>query len=234
MMKRLATVAVGLGALAFSAGPALAHVTVDPGEAAGGGFEVLTFKVPNESATANTVEVSVTFPEDHPFSFVSVQPKVGWTYVVEKTTLDPPIESHGEEITEAVSAITWSGGTIAPGEYDEFKVSVGPVPEDADALLFPAVQTYDDGDEVRWIEETPESGEEPEFPAPMIVVTAAEGGDHGEDGDDAEESAETADLGDLATTDDVDSVQTLAIIGVVLGGIGVVLGGIGFARRRSG
>ena len=53
---RRAGLAVGLTAFLALAAPiaASAHVHVDPGSAAAGGYSTLTFKVPNESATAST------------------------------------------------------------------------------------------------------------------------------------------------------------------------------------
>ena len=46
---------------------------------------------------------------------------------------------------ETVRTITWTAGPgvrIRPGEYQEFDVSAGPLPEDTDQLVLPAVQTY--------------------------------------------------------------------------------------------
>ena len=40
-------------------------------------------------------------------------------------------------------------------------------------MLLPATQTYSDGKVVKWDEPTPASGDEPENPAPALVVTAA-------------------------------------------------------------
>jgi hypothetical protein len=74
---------------------------------------------------------------------------------------------------------------IQPGEFDEFEVSVGPLPEDADQILFPSLQTYQSGEVVRWIDEPLESGEEPEHPAPLLTLVAAED-EHGGFGDEAE------------------------------------------------
>ena len=63
-----------------------------------------------------------------------------------------PLQTDNGQVTEAVSEITWTGGTIAPGQFDDFEVSVGPLPSDVDVLLFPAVQTYSDGTTVSWIQ----------------------------------------------------------------------------------
>ena len=69
-----------------------------------------------------------------------------------KVSLNPPIESHGRTITEAVGTVTWTadrGTRIGPGEFVDFPLSLGPLPE-VDRLVLPAVQTYDDGEVVAW------------------------------------------------------------------------------------
>jgi hypothetical protein len=145
---------------------------------------------------------------------------------VETTPLAEPAEAEGEEATEAVSRITWAGGRIGPGEFDEFDVSMGPLPDDTDELVFKALQTYDNGEVVRWIEEPGPGGEEPEFPAPVLRLTAAEGENGGEE-------ASAADV-DVGGEDDEDS-DTLAVVALVVGALGLVagVGGIVLARRAT-
>lgn len=173
MTRRFALAALLVGVLV--APSAQAHVSVNPREATKGGFAKLAFRVPNERDDAGTTKVSVLFPADHPLASVSVKPVPGWKATVEKAKLDPPVKSHdGDDITEAVSKITWDGGVINPGEFQEFEVSVGPLPEDADSLVFKAVQTYDKGEPVAWIEEAESGGEEPEHPAPVLTLVAGE------------------------------------------------------------
>lgn len=86
------------------------------------------------------------------------------------------MESEGATITKAIRTVTWTadrGTEIAPGQYQEFALSVGPLPAPGTVLL-PATQTYSDGQVVTWAEPTPASGDEPEHPAPALVVTAAD------------------------------------------------------------
>jgi uncharacterized protein YcnI len=239
-LRRFTRVLVVAGVALIAAAPlADAHVTVNPGEAPKGGFAALAFRVPNERDDAGTTTLEVNFPEDHPIANVSVRPKQGWTYQVERRTLDEPIDNHGTEITEVVSKITWTGGVIQPGEFDEFEVSVGPLPEDADQILFPSLQTYQGGEVVRWIEEPVEGEEEPEHPAPLLTLVDA--ADHGGGSDSADEPAsdgeQAADPGGVtvenaATQDDVDSANTLGIIGIVVGALGLLTGGYALLRRR--
>ena len=151
---------------------ASAHVRVTPDNPTAGGFSALTFRVPNESATAGTVKLSVALPKDTPFLYVSTKPVPGWTAAATKTKLAKPVESYGTTLTEAVSEVTWTadkGTSIGPGEYQEFSLSVGPLP-DPGTVLLPTTQTYSDGTVVAWDQPTPATGEEPEHPAPAIEV----------------------------------------------------------------
>ena len=161
---------VTVGVLVAAAVPAFAHVSIEPEAAPKGGFSVFSFSVPNEQDGASTTKVEVTFPTDHPIGFVSVLPIPGWTWTAETTKLTTPIKSEGEEITEAVSKLTWAGGEIKPGEFQLFTVSAGPLPTNAKQIEFKVVQTYSNGDVVRWIESTPKGGPEPEFPAPVLKL----------------------------------------------------------------
>jgi uncharacterized protein YcnI len=176
-VRRLALGAVlGLGLLALVAGPAAAHVTVDPEGARKGSLSKFNFQVPNEKDNASTVGLEVTFPADHPIASVSVQQKAGWSFAIEKRTLPKPIKSpFGGEVTEVVSKITWTGGEIQPGAFDLFTVRAGPLPKNVNQLEFQAAQTYSDGEVVNWNEPTVKGGDEPEHPAPVLKLTKAKG-----------------------------------------------------------
>ncbi|MGH9275174.1 MAG: YcnI family protein [Acidimicrobiales bacterium] len=218
-----AVVGIALVALAAAAAPASAHVTIpDPGEK--GGFSIVTFSVPNERPDSGTTTFEVKLPEDHPLPFVSVQPKPGWTADTTMRTLDEPVDAFGEEVTEVVDTVTWTGGTIAPGQFDTFSLSVGVLPDDVDSLAFPAIQTYSSGEEVAWIEATPEGGEEPEHPAPVLELLDPAESSH----NDGEEATATT-----VAEDDTDGVAVaalvVAIVAALLGGAALVTG-----RRRTG
>lgn len=236
LARRLTLIAVVILAVVTTAMPAFAHVSVNPREVPKGGFAKLGFRMPNERPDSGSVKLEVIFPPEHPFSSLSVRPQPGWTFTIEKTPLAKPIEREGREpVTEAVSKITWTGGPINPGEFDEFEVSAGPMPEDVDELVFKAVQTYASGEVVRWIEEATPGGEELEHPTPVLKLTASAGGHGGSSGPDGEDKAAqaAAATGDLASDKDVDGAQRLAVIALVLGALGVLVGLAGFARQRS-
>ena len=56
------------------------------------------------------------------------------------------------------------------GRVPAVTVSAGPLPTKVKTVEFKAVQTYSDGEVVRWIESTPKGGPEPEHPAPTLTL----------------------------------------------------------------
>ncbi|MFD8543487.1 YcnI family protein [Streptomyces sp. NPDC059649] len=226
---------IAAGSVLLLAGPAFAHVSVQPGEAPKGGFATVNFKVPNERDNASTVKLEVTLPTDHPLASVMPQPVPGWKVSVTKTKLAKPIEMEGERITEAPSKVTWTadGKGVEPGQFQQFPLSVGQLPKDADQLVFKALQTYDNKQVVRWIEPTKEGGPEPENPAPVLKLTAAEGDAHGAAADAAssdkggeEKTAAAADTSD-------NTARLLGAVGIVVGIIGVGFGVFAGRRRNA-
>ncbi len=83
-------------------------------------------------------------------------PMPGWTRNVEK-------DGAGRTI-----AATWSGGSVAADEYQDF-VFMGRTPREPGTLVFPAYQTYQDGETVAW-NEAPDQ----EHPAATVEVVAAD------------------------------------------------------------
>jgi periplasmic copper chaperone A len=167
----------GLAAAATAGvGAASAHVTVNPRDATQGGYAKLAFRVPNEKDDASTVKLEVTLPADAPIASVSVKPVPGWTAVVEKAQLATPLKVHDTALTEAPAKITWTATgadtAVKPGQFQEFEISAGPLPA-VDRIVFKALQTYSDGDIVRWIEEPGADGTEPAHPAPVLKLTDA-------------------------------------------------------------
>ncbi|MCI4064605.1 YcnI family protein [Micromonospora sp. R77] len=215
----LTTVATAVFGLA---GPASAHVTVNPKEATQGGYGRFAFRVPNESDQASTVKVEVVLPENAPVGSVSTMPVPGWTVAVEKRKVDPPVEVHGSQITEAVAKLTWTAaanGGVKPGEFQEFPVSMGPLPQ-VDRMVFKVLQTYSDKNVSRWIEEPTPGSPEPENPAPVLTLTAASPS--------AAPSAAAAATGD----DSAGGGTAWGIAGLVAGLAGLVLGGLALLRTR--
>jgi uncharacterized protein YcnI len=225
-MKRVALVlGAALAFLLAVAAPAAAHVTVSPQEAEKGGFARLAFRVPNESDTASTVKLEVVLPENAPIGSVAIMPVAGWTATVERRKVDPPIDVEGTQVSEVVSKITWTapaGGGVKPGEFAEFPVSMGPLP-DTDKLVFKALQTYSDNNVSRWIEEPQPGAEEPENVAPVLTLVAATS---------SVPSSPPAAAGGEAGDDGDGLAIGLAVVALVAGLGGLALGGLAFARSR--
>jgi uncharacterized protein YcnI len=221
--------AAALGALGLAA-PAAAHVTVNPTEAVQGGYARLAFRVPNESATAQTTKVEVVLPADQPISSVSVMPVPGWTVDVQRRKLDKPVPTgHGGELTEVVSQLTWVATgpdtAVRQGQFVEFPVSVGPLPN-VDQLVFKALQTYSDGRIVRWIEEPAPGAAEPEYPAPVLKLKPKAAPSAGADRQVAAGTTPVAGSGRDGTA------TGIAVAGLVAGLAGLVTGALALHRSR--
>jgi periplasmic copper chaperone A len=238
-LAKAAALSVGAVVVALGvAGPAFAHVTVNPNSATQGGYGRVAFRVPNESDTASTVKLEVNLPEDAPVASVSTMPVPGWTVAVQRRTLATPLTVHGSQVTDVVAKLTFTaaaGGGVKPGEFQEFPVSMGPLPE-KDQMVFKVLQTYSDGEISRWIDEPVEGGEEPERPAPMLTLVdpPEEGEDAAAPADDgAAEGEQAASVTNAASQDDVDSANTLATIGLIVGALGLLAAIFAIVRSRK-
>jgi periplasmic copper chaperone A len=229
--SRAAGVAAGVvaaslttGVLSVATAPsATAHVTIDPGTAEPGGFGRFAFRVPNERPVP-TRRVEVNFPAAQPLPFVSVRPTNGWTFKVDKVALTAPLDVEGQKVSEAVTRITWTG-SINPGEFQEFDVSIGPLPKSG-ALVFKALQTYADGQVVRWIEAPQDGGPPPERPAPVLKLTAAANAPAQADRGSAEDGAADGAPGRRDGT-----ARVLGAAGLAAGLAALVLAGLTWRRR---
>lgn len=233
--RRAAVVgAVALAGLAI-AGTASAHVTVSPTSLPQGATAELTFKVPNEESKANTVELQLQIPTDHPIAQVLAKPVPGWTITEHTVTLAKPLTTDDGTFTTAVDEIDWTGGSIPPGEYQDFQISVDPLPSDTTQLVFKAVQTYSDGDVVRWIDLSSSANPDPEHPAPVLTLTPVSAGAGSSDAAPAATAGSGGSAADAASASSTtsSSSNTLGIAGLVLGAIGTVCGAAAlvFARR---
>ena len=94
--------------------------------------------------------MTVRFPQS--IISASFQPVPGWERSIEMEPLDEPIEDEGEQITEHIASVTWTGGRIRPGEFEEFGVSFRVPETPGEDLVVPALQTYSNGEVVRWVE----------------------------------------------------------------------------------
>jgi uncharacterized protein YcnI len=239
MRTRLARGAAVAAAAALALpAAASAHVTLQPQSAPAGSYAVFDVRVPNERDDSATTKVEVKLPPG--FVSASWQPVPGWRATVEMERLARPLETENGPLSEQVSTVTWSGGTIPPGAFQDFPISVKLPDRAGETLTFKAVQTYANGEVVRWIG-APDADE----PAPQVTLTAAAGEGDGagaghDDGDAAGGDTTTAATGSAASpgsdsgSDDDGSSDGLAIAGLVVGAAGLLAGGAALltARRR--
>jgi periplasmic copper chaperone A len=231
MRKQLITVLGGAGALVLAlAGPAAAHIEPTIEEAPAGGEVTFALIVPHgcDDPEADTTRLEVQMPE----GITEVVPEAvpGWDATIQES--DPIV-------------VVWTGGPLPHDQFQEFGLSVAMPDTPGETVLFPTVQTCEGGQEVSWLEETPEGGEEPEHPAPAITLTEA-AADHSH-GDEGEEPADAADEGgDEKNSDEAsgeasgeahedEGTDALAVVALIVGALGLVLGAYAVtALRRAG
>jgi len=215
---------VAAGMVAFVvlalAGPAYAHVEIESDDAQAGKPSTMTLSVPNERDDAGTVKVDLRFPEGSTLTDVTAAPVPGWTATVDD------------------AGIVWTGGPLTGEDKVELKFTAT-LPADAETLEFKALQTYDDGQVVRWIEATPEGGPEPEHPAPVLDLAGGGGEDHhAEEGTETTIAATATTVAGTAanTNDNSDDSSSTGII-ILIVAIVVVAGAGGayviMRRRRT-
>ena len=232
---RLKSIAAGVAAASLLApAAASAHVTLQPNTIPAGGFARFDVRVPNEQDDAGTTKVVVKMPPG--FYSASYEAQPGWTTEVTMRKLDTPGELHGEEVTEEVDTITWTGdgerGIIEPGQFKDFGISVAvPQGKAGTKLKFPSNQTYEGGEVVRWI-----GAEDADKPAPIVTLEAA-AGEHGAATAETQNTAGPAAQTSGVSQDDVDDKASkgLATGALIVGALGLIVGIAGFAagRRRT-
>jgi uncharacterized protein YcnI len=223
----VAGLVVGLALVGLSV-PAWAHVTISPDSAQKGASDVeIAFRVPNEETTPTT-KLQVFFPATPPFLSVLPESVPGWTVAVVTTKLAKPIHTDDGDITEVVTEATWTadtGGGIPVGEYQRFQVIVGQMPSATGPVTLKALQTYANGDIVRWIEDA--SGENP---APVLQITSGSGATTA-----TTTPAASASTSGLAKKSQVDSAKSVGLVALIVGIVALLvgLGGFVMGRRKS-
>src|SRR4051794_1183066 len=217
-------------------GIAQAHVSVQPETANGGDFTAVAFRVPNESDNASTTKLQVVLPANHPIGSVQTRPMAGWNVTTQSRHLSKPIDFFGTKLDSVVSKITWTAtaGGLEPGHYDDFNVSLGPLPKSG-ALSFTAIQTYSSGEVVKWNEVSADPSVEPEHPAPTLRLTSPAADGTAADGAATDTPAKSTDQA-TATPATKESSGSGSAPGIVLGGaalvVSLVTAALSWRRRR--
>ena len=223
-LRRVGLVILGTAfAVGVLAGPVGAHVRVEADPSSPGATDAtLKIRAAGESDSAGTSKLEVVAdPAIAADQVTLVSGPSGWTL--------NPGPNEGFVLT---------GPAVAKGAAAEFSVTVKKLP-DAPQVVFKVLQTYSDGEVVRWIELAGPDGKEPGRPAAVVKLTPGEasssssehaGSDHGgHTGEDADTDGH-AHGSALARTGAADRALALAAgLFLALGGSGIALG----ARPRG-
>ena len=120
-------------AILVAAPRAHAHAVVYPKASAPGAYEKYVLRVPNEKGVATT-RIEIRFPAD--VRVVSFADVAGWRLEVQS------------DAAGRVTGAVWTG-TLAPQRFVELPF-VAVNPKSAVTIVWPAIQTYADGDRVEW------------------------------------------------------------------------------------
>jgi periplasmic copper chaperone A len=222
-------------------------VSPSPSEVPAGGFTAVGLTVGHGCDGSPVTRLEIQVPE----SLLNVTPAIvpGWDAEVTTEPLDEPVEgSHGEEVTERESLVTYTaqaGSELPDGFRQTFTLGFQAPDTPGEYLFFKTIQVCEEG-QIDWIEEYTGEGEEPENPSPAVLVTESEGGGHGGGSDEEpadDETTETTEAPDSGSgeesaaapdpalpEDDDDTSNGLAIVALVAGLAGLGLGGAAFAR----
>lgn len=169
-MSKLEAAALAAMILAVP-GAALAHVSLQAKEAPAASYYKAVLQVGHGCEGSPTTEIRVKVPDG--MQSAKPMPKAGWQVEAIEDKLAEPYESHGRTITEDVTEIRWTGGSLPDAHYDEFVFRAKLPDRPADTVLYvPVVQVCEQG-ESRWIE-IPAEGQDPhdlKEPAPSMRLT---------------------------------------------------------------
>ena len=220
MRTKVLIVLAGLITVTFGwAAVASAHVTVSPSSLPQGtGDAILTFRVPNESATASVTGLKIQFPLSHPIVVLSPEAGSGWQTKVVSEKLTKPITTDDGTFTSTVAEIDWSGGSIPVGQFGEFNVLAQGIPTGTDELVFKAIQDYSDGTIVSWIQIPNKAVPDPSHPAPILQLTKG--------GGNQSTTATTQPTVALAATSTGGDSRGLSILALIVALFAVVVAGL--------
>ncbi len=177
-MNRFSTAAMLVAAALAVPSLSHAHATLEVQEARAGTWYKARMGIAHGCAGSPTLTVRIQLPSD--VMGVKPQPKPGWTLQIQRTKLDQPIiGSHGEQITERVSEVRWTGGRLLDEHLDEFVMQFRLPNRPNETLYFPTIQECETGVH-RWIEipATGRARSDYKEPAPHLRLLPAPGSAH--------------------------------------------------------
>lgn len=152
---RLLTISAVAAAGVFAlAGPALAHVAVEADKTTAGASDVtLTFTGEAENPGGGIASERVVLP-------AGIAP-------AEVSLLKAPA---GWKLTANSDGFTVAGKALKTGTDAVWKIKIAKLPDGVTRLSFKTLETYGNGDVSRWIEIQEPGQDEPDNPAPLLVL----------------------------------------------------------------
>jgi len=155
--------------------PSFSHIVLEQKSAPAGSSYKAVFLVSHGCQGSATTGLSVQIPAG--FLGAKPYPKAGWAVSLQREKLAKPYDSHGRQVTEDVTVVSWkavsSDAALPDALFDEF-VLRGKTPEGAGPLWFKVLQTCESGSN-DW-SELPASGTSTrglKSPAALLEVTGA-------------------------------------------------------------
>ena len=159
---------------------------------------------------------------------MTVEPKPGWTFHLTNLHLAKPIVTDDGSIAQIVSEIDWkadnAAAAIGANEFGEFTIDADGLPDSENQVVFKALQTYSNGQIVRWIDPVAPGQDEPAHPTPILQLTNP----NASSGTGRESTTATA-----ATSTKDNTARTVGIVALIVGVIALLgVGGVFMTRRR--
>ncbi|MBV1694390.1 MAG: DUF1775 domain-containing protein [Hyphomicrobiales bacterium] len=156
------------------AAPAMAHVSLQTGEADADSTYKAVLRVPHGCHGEATHTVRVVIPDG--VIAVKPMPKAGWTLATRSEAYGRSYVLYGKSVDNGVREVIWSGGQLQDDQYDEF-VFQSRLTADLAAgtnVYFPTTQVCANGS-VAWTE-IPTAGAVGTLasPAPALLIRAAD------------------------------------------------------------
>lgn len=158
----------------FLASAASAHAVLERKEASPNAAYRGVVQIMHGCDGKPTTRVSVSIPEG--VTGAKPMPKPGWTIATTRSAYSKPYPSFHGTVSEGVTTITWSGGSLPDDQVDEFTffARVSDAFEPGATIHFPVEQDCSEGG-YRW-SEVPAQGQDPralKTPAPAVRIVAA-------------------------------------------------------------
>jgi uncharacterized protein YcnI len=171
-MKPINAAPFGAVLVCALASAAQAHVTLQTREAPAASTYKAVLQVGHGCKGSATTSVRVHIPEG--VIAVKPMPKPGWQLTTQQGQYAQAYQYFDETLTQGVTEIAWTSGTLPDAWYDEFVFRARlPDGKPGTTIYFPVVQECETGIH-RWIE-IPEAGraaDDDKEPAPGVTLTA--------------------------------------------------------------